>query len=97
MSLAINIDTVSDVLLADGRHRVEFAHGKSTFVIAASEDLEHRGDGKERISHVGAGTVAGVPSTGAQWLEGESGKSCVVTCPFTSILAVKRLIPNAKL
>ena len=91
MSLAIDIDKVSDVLLADGWHHVESANGKSTFVIDAYEFLERRGEGRDPISHVSAGTVAGVPSTAAQWLEFESGKSYVVTCPFTSILAVKRL------
>jgi hypothetical protein len=35
MSLAIDIDKVSDVLLADGWHHVEFAKGKSSFVIDA--------------------------------------------------------------
>ena len=35
MSLAIDIDKVSDVLLADGWHHVEFAKGKRSFVIDA--------------------------------------------------------------
>ena len=96
MSLAIDIEKVSDVLLADGWHHVEFAKGKSTFVIDAYDFLEHREEGREPLIHVSGGTVAGVPSTGAGWLEHESGKSYVVTCPLTAILAVKRFIPKAK-
>ena len=96
MGLAVDIDKVSDVLLADGWHHVEFANGKSTFVIDAYEFLEHRGEGREPTVHVGGGTVAGVPSTGAEWLERQSGKSYVVTCPLTSILAVRRFVPEAK-
>jgi hypothetical protein len=96
MSLAIDIDKVSDVLLADGWHHVEFAKGKSTFVIDAYEFLEQRGEGRDPLVHVGGGSVAGVTSTGAEWLERESGKSYVVTCPLTAILAVKRFIPKAK-
>ena len=91
MSLAIDIDKVSHVLLADGWHHVEFAKGKSSFVIDAYDFLEHRGEGREPISHVSGGIVAGVTSTGAQWLERKSGKSYVVACPLTAILAVKRL------
>jgi len=96
MSLAIDIEKVSDVLLADGWHHVEFAKGKSTFVIDAYDFLEHRKEGRDPIIHASGGTVAGVPSTGAGWLERESGKSYVVTCPLTAILAVKRFIPETK-
>jgi hypothetical protein len=96
MSLAIDIEKVSDVLLADGWHHVEFAKGKSTFIIDAYDFLQHREEGREPLIHVSGGTVAGVPSTGAEWLEHESGKSYVVTCPLTAILAVKRFIPEAK-
>jgi len=96
MSLAIDIDQVSDVLLADGWHHVEFAKGQSTFVIDAYEFLEHREKGRDPLVHVSGGTVAGVTSTGAKWLERELGKSYVVTCPLTAILAVKRFIPKEK-
>ena len=96
MSIAIDIDKVSDVLLADGWHHVEFAKDKSTFVIDAYDFLERTEEGKEPLIHVSGGTVAGVPSTGAEWLERESGKSYVVTCPLTAILAVKRFIPKTK-
>ncbi len=64
MSIAIDIDQVSDVLLADGWHHVEFAKGKSTFVIDAYEFLEHREKGRDPLVHVGGGLVAGVTSTG---------------------------------
>jgi|SRR6266550_6509050 len=94
MSLAIDIDKVSDVLLADGWHHVEFAKGKSTFVIDAYEFLEHREKGRDPLVHVGGGLVAGVTSTGAEWLERESGESYLVTCPLTAILAVKRRIKS---
>jgi len=96
MSLAIDIDKVNEVLLSDGWHVVVFEKGKSTFDIDAYEFLEHREGGKDPLVRVGGGTVDGVPSTGAVWSERESGKSYVVTCPLTAILAVKRFIPKTK-
>jgi hypothetical protein len=96
MSLAIDIEKVSDVLLADGWHHVVFNNGKSTFVIDAYEFVEHMEEGKNPFVHVSGGSVVGVPSTAAEWLELKSGKSYVVTCPLTAILAVKRLIPKGK-
>ena len=52
MSLAIDIEKVSDVLLADGWHHVEFARGKSTFFIDAYDFLERREEGKNPLIHV---------------------------------------------
>jgi hypothetical protein len=48
MSLAIDIDKVSHVLLADGWHHVEFAKGRISFVIDAYDFLEHRGKKENR-------------------------------------------------
>jgi hypothetical protein len=59
MSLAIDIDKVSDVLLADGWHHVEFAKGQSTFVIDAYEFLEHREKEGTRSSMLAAAWLPG--------------------------------------
>ena len=85
MSLAIQVDNVTDVLLADGWHKVGCSKdGVSSFDTDAYEFLEG-----ERLL-VGGGTVAGIPSTGATWCEKTStGKFIVVVCPLTSILALR--------
>ena len=59
MSLAIDIDKVSDVLLADGWHHVEFAKGKSSFVIDAYDFLEHRGEGENRSPTLAGASLLG--------------------------------------
>jgi len=75
MSLAINVNKVVKVLLADGKwHQVRQVRGKSTFVIDAYEYIEE---------HKSA--VEGIPSTGAIW---SSGLRTRIVCPLTSILAV---------
>ena len=84
MSLAIDVDRVMSVLLADGWHKVSaFRDGCSSFDIDAYEYLQGQGD--ERQVRLGGGVVAGVVSTGAVWLE-NGYEVCV---PLTSILAVK--------
>jgi hypothetical protein len=80
MSLAIDVNRVSAVLLADGWHKVSlFGDGRSSFDIDAYEYLE---DGNLRL---GGGVCQGVVTTGAVWFE-RGQEVCV---PLTSILAVK--------
>ena len=76
MSLAINVDLVTHVLLADGWHTV---HGDS-FDLDAYEYMH------EKNPIVKGGSVAGVPSTGAVWLESDGTR---IMCPLTSVLAVR--------
>ena len=76
MSLAIDVDKVEMVLLADGWHEVA----------AGSFDLdayEYMHEGRTLLE---GGRVAGVPTTGATWTE---PGGAVAACPITAILAVK--------
>ena len=76
MSLAIDVDTVVQVLLADGWHTV----ANASFSLDSYEYV------LDDNVLVGGGQVAGVPSTGALWKEPDGG---LVACPLTAILAVK--------
>ena len=76
MTLAIDVDKVEMVLLADGWHEVAGA----SFALAA---YEYRHEGRELLK---GGQVTGVPSTGATWME---PGGAIVACPITAILAVK--------
>jgi hypothetical protein len=76
MSLAIDVDTVTDVLLADGWHKVKGA----SFAMDAYEYL-YQGE-----LVLGGGQAAGVPSTGAEWTEPNGAH---IACPVNAILAVK--------
>ena len=73
MSLNINVDDVTSVLLADGWHEVI----DKSFVIDAYEFL----DGGKTHSF-----RKGVYSTGARW-KGKGGES--IACPIRSIVAIK--------
>lgn len=73
MSVGIPIEKVSEVLLQDGWHSVQ----EKSFKVVSYEYT----DGQRVI--VGGQAV---PTTGASWCEA-SGEQ--VTCPLTSILAVK--------
>jgi hypothetical protein len=89
MSLAIEVDYVTGVLLRDGWHEVV----DGSFRIDAYEYI-HR-DRPERMLNpddilVGGGRIPGVSSTGAAW--SEAGGTCVA-CPVPSILAVKYRYP----
>jgi hypothetical protein len=92
MSLAIDVDKVSNVLLADGWHTVKFgADGKSTFKFDDYVYIRNRG-GKESAPEIvlERGECQGVPPIGATWLEEQfSAEAEVVYCPITAILAVK--------
>jgi hypothetical protein len=91
MSLAIDVDKVADVLLADGWHTVKFeADGKSSFKFDDYVYIRNRG-GKESAPEIvlERGECQGVPPIGATWLEEKFGAKVEVYCPITSILAVK--------
>jgi len=93
MSLAIDIDNVCAVLLADGWHEVVWKEGKSTFIIDAYEYIEERPEpayasGFETFLVASGGSVKGLPSTGAAWTEDKQKPYDVVYCPLTSILAI---------
>jgi hypothetical protein len=80
MSLAIEVDAVTAVLLKDGWHTVV----DHTFEIDAYEYV-HEGEFQLR-----GGTVEGVAATGATWRE-PGGDS--VACAFTAIIAVRHKEP----
>lgn len=79
MSLAIDVDRVTTVLLADGWHKVEF----NSFGLDAYEFIRaHEGKADDVLHGGGQG---GVCSMGATWQE----KSASFFCPLTAILAVR--------
>lgn len=81
MSLGIDIDRVTSVLLAGRWYQVKKnSEGVSTFDIDAYEFVE--GD----CIRVGGGTVPGVPATGFSF---ETSLGSIVVGPLTSIQAVK--------
>lgn len=101
MSLAIDVDRVAEVLLADGWHEVETYKGRpdvSTFDVDSFEFLKHpdgcdgdgmdaHGGGHESRLLIGGGAEPLVPATGATWAE----KGRQVYCPITSILATRSM------
>lgn len=82
MSLAIDVDTVTHVLLADRWHTVK----GTSFAMDAYEYI-YQGE-----LVLGGGQAAGVPSTGAEWTEPNGSH---IACPVSAILAV-RVRPKAK-
>jgi hypothetical protein len=83
MSLVLDVDRVSAVLLADGWHNVAFdPEGASTFYLDAYEFI--RGN---EVVH--AGGASGVCSTGATWLDKDGG--FYIACPLTAILAIRTI------
>ncbi len=91
MSLSIDIDRVSRVLLADGWHEVlkfSFDLDSYEFVQSDEEDQEfglHQRNSEPHVLLAG-GRVQGVPATGATWREADGSRIC---CPITAVLAVK--------
>lgn len=81
MSLAIDVDKVTAVLLADGWHRVS----DKSFAVDAYEFLSE-GDVERRVRE-------GVPSTGATWTEAQHAGTRFF-CPLTAILAVRTACPT---
>jgi len=90
MSLAIDIDRVSQVLLSDGWHDVS----NSSFDLDSYEFVQSDNDGGPFLRGVKAepyvlmagGKVQGVPSTGATWREPDGSR---MYCPVTAVLAVR--------
>jgi hypothetical protein len=77
MSLHIDVDSITDVLLADGWHVV----ADQSFDLDAYEMLH--GD----YPVLRGGTVDGVPATGATWIDENDNR---FWCPLTAILALKK-------
>lgn len=96
MSIAIDIDKVTAVLLADGWHDVAWRDDESTFEIDAYEYIagdhfrsltSRGGDGSSAVRLAGGAEEAvGVPATGFMFA---TGAGEVVGGPITAILAVK--------
>jgi hypothetical protein len=89
MSLAIDIDKVSRVLLADGWYTVAFDERKvSSFDLDAYEYLQYPKDPR-RGPHVllGGGVLPLVPSTGFVFKDAETKR--LIYGPITAILAVE--------
>ena len=93
MSLAIQVNNVSEVLLADGWHVVEPSiHDDLGWTSSFDVDSYEFFD-EQRILVTGGG-VRGVPSTGATWIEkSDSGNGTLVkvACPLTAVLAVRQV------
>ena len=91
MSLAIDIDKVEAVLLADGWHYVK---GKS-FGIDTYDFVEGKNAQGDFVVVLGGGVCEGVVSIGAMWREEPLPESdplrevFTVACPLTSILALR--------
>ena len=89
MSLAIDIDSVKEVLLPDGTwHRV----ADDSFEIGAYEYVrakEVQPDGGDAGVRLGGEQEELLPARGARWTETNSyGKKRRVFCPITAIQAV---------
>lgn len=85
MSLAIDVDAVSDVLLADGWHAV----ANSSFTLDSYEFLWYSTDEAKRTDDpmlLHGGGNSGVCATGFSFTD-EDGS--VVSGPLTAVLAVK--------
>ena len=88
MSLAIDVDKITGVLMADGWHEVtKRQDGKSSFCMDAYEYLWYRGpDRHDPELCLGGGAEPLIPATGACW--SEKG-DITVFCPMNAILAVR--------
>jgi hypothetical protein len=81
MSLAINIDAVDGVLLADGWHKIH----KNSFEIDAYEFLRG-GSSENEKPRLAGGQEALIPAAGATWTESDGTQ---IFCPLTAVLAVR--------
>ena len=89
MSLSIDVDSVREVLLADGTwHQVV----NDSFELDAYEylrDKEFKPGGGSAGVRLGGGQEKLLPATGARWTErDQSGNTRTVFCPITAIQAV---------
>jgi hypothetical protein len=80
MSLAIETDDITHVLLADGWHIVD----DESFGLDSYEFMWREGMGDRPM--LGGGQEKHVPATGFSFIEGEE----TISGPLTSVLAVKR-------
>ncbi len=93
MSLAINVDKVTAVLLADGRwHEVRWADGVSSFTIDAFEFIWYGGSEEQRAQ--GEPTQIAQPkaeSTGAEFMEDDDagGEAVQTVVPLNYIYGVR--------
>lgn len=85
MSIHIIENDVCSVLLADGWHDV----APNSFSVDAYEIAG--GDGNTDDFVLAGGQVAGVPSTGATWMEKIDGHWVRTSAPLTAILALREL------
>ena len=88
MSLYIGVESVVEVLLADGWHKVaKFKDGteRSSFNLYSYEFCHEEGK-LEESTIFGGGQDALISATGAAWFEADNTQ---VSCPLTSILAVR--------
>jgi hypothetical protein len=92
MSLEIDVEKISEVLLADGWHKVSaVGDGRSSFGLDVYEFHEPHGQEQSEPPPNAAQQAKGGKEqhgarTGARWTESDGSR---VFCPVTSILAVK--------
>ena len=88
MSLSIDVDRISGVLLGDGWHKIASREdGRSSFGMDSYEFLEPHPDSKrDPIMHLKGGQEDLIPATGSHWTEPDGS---TVFCPLTAILAVR--------
>lgn len=85
MSLLIDIDRISAVLLPDGWHSVApLPDGRSSFVVDSYELFEGGGGGYPVLR---GGQVSGIVSTGFEFTE--TGTLKVYVGPLTSVMALR--------
>ena len=90
MSLAIDVNKVTHVLLADGWHEVVWdkVSKTSSFDTDAYEFVQGREGDKESISLFDGGQSKEVISTtGATWHDADS--ETIIVCPLNAVLALK--------
>ncbi len=92
MSLEIDVEKISEVLLADGWHKVSaVGDGRSSFGLDVYEFQEPHGQEQpdpqpNPAQQAKEGKESHGARTGARWTESDGSR---VFCPVTSILAVK--------
>jgi hypothetical protein len=88
MSLEIDVEKISEVLLADGWHKVSaVGDGRSSFGLEIYEFREAKLATQESpVPQTKEGQAQTASRSGARWTESDGSR---VFCPVTSILAVK--------